>query len=185
LGGAQRVGAVSGQVLALHRLAEVALAGGHPKHAIALLRACLPMADQCWLEPHATVRILGTFVAATPDPHAATLRAQEADRVLVRRNVCPPCSMGFRVAAAVAFARDGGLDQARYRLQAAERVAGMWPGGAWHAALWEVRGVLRQAEGDADRAAALYNEAADQFGELARPLDRDRCRAAANRLLPP
>jgi hypothetical protein len=24
----------------------------------------------------------------------------------------------------------------------------MWPGGAWHAALWEARGVLRQAEGD-------------------------------------
>jgi hypothetical protein len=45
----------------------------------------------------------------------------------------------------------------------------MWPGGAWHAALWEARGVLRQAEGDTRRAAALYNEAADQFAELGRP----------------
>jgi hypothetical protein len=55
----------------------------------------------------------------------------------------------------------------------------MWPSGAWHAAIWEARGVLRQAEGDTTRAAALYNEAADQFADLGRPLDRDRCRAAA------
>ncbi len=87
--------------------------------------------------------------------------------------------MGFRVAAAIAYARAGRLDQARRRLQAAEPIAGMWPGGAWHAALWEARGVLRQAEGDTTRAAALYNEAADQFAELGRPLDRDRCRTAA------
>jgi len=40
-------------------------------------------------------------------------------------------------------------------------------------------GVLRQAEGD-PRRAALFNEAADQFAELGRPLDRDRCRAAAS-----
>jgi DNA-binding SARP family transcriptional activator len=94
-------------------------------------------------------------------------------------SLCPPCSMGFRVAAAIAYARAGRLDQARRRLQAAEPIAGMWPGGAWHAAIWEARGVLRQAEGDTERAAALYHEAADRFAELGRPLDRDRCRAAA------
>lgn len=55
----------------------------------------------------------------------------------------------------------------------------MWPGGAWHAAVWEARGVLRQAEGDTRRAAALYHEAAEQFAELGRSLDRDRCHAAA------
>jgi DNA-binding SARP family transcriptional activator len=172
--------ATSGRVLAMHRLAEVALAGGRRKQAVTLLLRSRSLADQCWLEPHATVRILGTLVAATVDRRAAIARVQDADRVLGRRNVCPPCSMGFRVAAAAAFARAGRLDQARQRLQAAERVAGMWPGGAWHAAVWEVRGVLRQAEGDPRRAAALFNEAADQFAELGRPLDRDRCRAAAS-----
>ena len=89
--------------------------------------------------------------------------------------------MGLRVASAIAYARAGRLDQARRRLQAADQVAGMWPGGAWHAAVWEARGVLRQAEGNPRRAAALFNEAADQFAELDRPLDRDRCRAAAQR----
>jgi DNA-binding SARP family transcriptional activator len=175
----EQAGARSGQVLAMHRAAEVALAGGQRKQAITLLRRSLPLVDQCWLEPHITVRMHGTFVAAAADPHLAVLRVQDADRVLERRNVCPPCSMGFRVAAAVAFARTGRIVQARHRLQAAERIAGMWQGGAWHASLWEVRGVLRQAEGDTARAAALYSEAADQFAELGRPLDRDRCRAAA------
>jgi DNA-binding SARP family transcriptional activator len=175
----EQAAARSGQVLAMHRLAEVALAGAQRKQAITLLRRSLLLADQCWLEPHITVRIHGTLVAATVDPHGAVLRVEDADRALDRRNVCPPCSMAFRMAAAVTFARTGHLDQARHRLQAAERIAGMWQGGAWHAAAWEVRGVLRQAEGDTIRATALYNEAADQFAELGRPLDSDRCRAAA------
>ena len=175
----QQVGATSGQVLAMHRLAEVAVASARWKQAIWLLQQNLRAAEECWLEPHATVRILGTFVAATANPHAATRRVEGADRTLDRRNVCSPCSMGFRVAAAIAYARAGRLAQARRRLQAAERIAGIWPGGAWHAATWEARGALRLAEGDIKRAAALYHEAADEFAELGRPLDRDRCRAAA------
>jgi DNA-binding SARP family transcriptional activator len=175
----EQAGATSGQALAMHRLADTAVAAGRRGHAIGLLQHSLRVAEQCWLEPHAVVRIYGTLVAATANPHAATRRVEDADRRLERRNVCPPCSMGFRVAAAIAYARSGRLDQARRRVQAAEPIAGMWPGGAWHAALWEARGVLRQAEGDTRRAAALYNEAADQFAELGRPLDRDRCRAAA------
>ena len=175
----QRAGATSGQALATHRLADVAVAVGRRTHAIWLLQHSLRVAEQCWLEPHAVIRIHGTLVAATVNPHAATRRVEDADRTLGQRNVCAPCSMGFRVAAAIAYARAGHLDQAHRRVQAAEPIAGMWPGGAWHAALWEARGVLRQAEGDPTRAAALYNEAADQFAELGRPLDRDRCRAAA------
>jgi DNA-binding SARP family transcriptional activator len=174
-------GAASGQVLAMHRLAEAALASGRWKQAAWLLQRSLDMAGRCWLEPHAVVRLHGTIVAATANPHAATRRAEHADRVLERRSVCAPCSMGLRVASAIAYARAGRLDQARRGLEGAGRVAGMWPGGAWHAAVWEARGVLRQAEGNPRRAAALFNEAADRFAELDRPLDRDRCRAAAQR----
>jgi hypothetical protein len=140
------------------------------------------MAERCSLAPHALVRVHGALVSVAVNPHAATRRVENADRALERRNVCPPCSMGFRVAAAIAYARAGRIDQSRRRLQAAERIVGMWPSGAWHAAIWEARGVLRQADGDAGRAAVLYSEAADQFAELARPLDRDRCRAAARQL---
>jgi DNA-binding SARP family transcriptional activator len=177
----EQAGATSGQVLAMHRLAETAVASARWKQASWLLQRGLDMAARCWLEPHAVVRIHGTIVAATANPHTATRRAEHADRELGQRNVCPPCSMSFRVASAIAYARAGRLDQARRRLQAAERVAGLWPGGAWHAAVWEARGALRQAEGDTKRAAAFYNEAADQFADLGRPLDHDRCRAAAQR----
>jgi DNA-binding SARP family transcriptional activator len=177
----EKAGATSGQVLAMHRLAEAELASGGWKEANALLQRSLALADRCWLAPHAVVRIHGTLIAATANPHSAIRCVEHADHVLDRRNVCPPCSMGFRVTAAIAYARAGRLDQARHRLRAAERIAGMWPGGAWHAAVWEARGALRQAEGDTRRAAALYNEAADQFAELNRPLDRDRCRAASVR----
>jgi DNA-binding SARP family transcriptional activator len=175
----ERAGAKSGQALAMHRLAEVAAAGARRHRASWLLQRSLHMAQNCWLEPHAVVRIHGALVAATANPHAATRRVEEADRTLDRSSVCALCSIGFKVAAAIAYARAGYLDQARRRLQAAERIAGMWPGSAWHAAMWEARGVLRQAEGDTTRAAALYNEAADQFAELGRPFDRDRCLAAA------
>jgi DNA-binding SARP family transcriptional activator len=178
----EQAGATSGQALAMHRLAEVAVASGRQSDAVRMLQQSLRMAERCWLEPHALVRVHGAFVIATANPHAATRRVEDADRALERRNVCPPCSMGFRVAAAIAYARAGRLDQARRRLQAAERIVGMWPSGGWHAAIWEARGVLRQAEGDASRAAALYSEAAHQFADLGRPLDRDRCRAAAQQI---
>ena len=83
----ERAGATSGQVLAMHRLAEVALASARRKQASWLLRHSLDMADRCWMEPHAVVRIHGTLVAATGNPHAAIRRVEHADLVIERRNV--------------------------------------------------------------------------------------------------
>jgi ATP/maltotriose-dependent transcriptional regulator MalT len=168
--------------MATHQLAQVAVARGQRTQAIGLLQRSLRMAEHCWLEPHAVVRILGTLVAATANPRAAVRRAEDADCMLDRRSVCPPCSIGFQLAAAIAHARAGHPGQARRRLQAAERLAGMWPGGAWQAATWETHAVPRQAEGDLKRAAALYDEVADRFADLGRPLDRDRCRTAARHI---
>jgi hypothetical protein len=73
------------------------------------------------------VRIPGTLIAATANPHAATRRVEDADRKLDGRNARPPSSTGFRLTAVVACDRAGHRDQARCRLQAAERIAGMWP----------------------------------------------------------
>jgi ATP/maltotriose-dependent transcriptional regulator MalT len=85
-----------------------------------------------------------------------------------------------RVAAAMTLARAGDLQQARVHLEAAERIAGMWQGGPWLAAVWEARGVLRWAEGDRAQAAALFKkEAAEQFARARRAMDQARCRAAA------
>ncbi|MGH7821795.1 MAG: BTAD domain-containing putative transcriptional regulator, partial [Candidatus Binatia bacterium] len=65
-------------------------------------------------------------------------------------------------------------------LDDAERIAGMWQGGPWVAAVWEARGELRLAEGDPSQAAALFKEAADGFARVGRTLDEERCRTAAN-----
>jgi hypothetical protein len=52
---------------------------------------------------------------------------------------------------------------------------GMWNGGPWVAALWEARGVQRRAQGNEERATAAFGEAAARYGELGRPLDKERC----------
>ncbi len=174
-----QAGATSRHAAAMHRLAQAALASGQRAQATWLLQRSLTLADQSWLQPHLAVRLHGTLVAAAASPQAAVRRIQHADQALARHAVCQPCSTGFEVAAATAYARAGRLDQARHRLQAAERLAGTWSAGTWHAAVWEARAELRQAEGDTSRAAALFIEAADQYAQLGRPLDRDRCRTAA------
>jgi ATP/maltotriose-dependent transcriptional regulator MalT len=103
----------------------------------------------------------------------------EAELVMQSKEVCGPCSIGFRTASAMAYARSGELSRARVWLGDAERLAGMWQGSAWQAAVWEARATLRQAEGDTARAAALMKEAAGLFAECGHPLDEARCIAAA------
>jgi hypothetical protein len=119
------------------------------------------------------------MVTAASDLPRSVAAIRRADAALADRDICPPCSMGFRVAATVALARAGDLQQARARLDGAERIAGMWQGGPWLAAVWEARGVLRRAEGDHAQATALFNEAAEQFARARWPVDEARCRAAA------
>jgi hypothetical protein len=87
--------------------------------------------------------------------------------------------MDFLLASAVAFARVGRVDEATQALDHAERVAGMWQGGPWTAALWEARADFRGAQGDGRQAAALFREAADLFAKSGHRLAEARCRTAA------
>ena len=96
-------------------------------------------------------------------------------------HLCEPCSMGYLTSAAAATARAGDLDRARAFVAEAERIAGMWQGGMWTGAVWEARGVLRQAEGQTERASAMFREAADAFARSGNQSDAERClEAAAN-----
>jgi DNA-binding SARP family transcriptional activator len=171
--------APSGEALATQRLAEVALARGRRSDADRMLQKGLRLAQESRLTPHLIVRMHGGLVESATDPAAAVERIMVADRALDGTNVCPPCSMSFRVAASIALARAGQLDRARRRLEETERLAGMWPGGAWHASVWEARGVLRRAEGREDQASALLKEAAELFEQSGRPRDASRCRVEA------
>jgi hypothetical protein len=57
----------------------------------------------------------------------------------------------------------------------------MWQAGPWLGAVWEARGVLRQAEGDDAQARAMFREAAGAFEGAGNIVDADRCLAAAGR----
>jgi DNA-binding SARP family transcriptional activator len=175
----ESAGAQSGKVLSMQRLAELAVATGKPGKATGLLQTVLPLAHEAWLGPHLVVRTHALLVEAGSKPAEAVRRVATADLELESASVCPPCSLGYLLAASKAFARAGALSQARRRLDDAERIAGLWPGGAAHAAVWEARAVLRNASGDVERARAFWQEAADRFAEVGRPIDSDRCRSAA------
>lgn len=172
-------GAVAGQVVSLQRLAEVALVRGDRRRARSLVGSALPLARGAWLEPHLVVRLFAVELDGSTTAKAALATLDDAERELAGSRICPPCSVAFRVAEVKALARAGQVEAARRRLGGAERLAGMWPGGDWQAAVWEARGVVRRAEGNQHQAAALLLEAAELFDEAGRPVDRDRCRSEA------
>jgi DNA-binding SARP family transcriptional activator len=177
----RRAGAPAGEIVTLQRLAEVDLAQDRPEEAARAASHALAAAASTWLEPHLVVRLYGVLAEAARSPAQAVRRIIErADAALASRSVCPPCSMGYQVAAARNYALAGKLDAARRRLANAEQLAGMWPGGPWHAALWEARAILRRAEGHEDQAIALFREAAASFAELGRRQDEQRCLARAS-----
>jgi len=175
----RRAGARAGEIMTRQRLAEVDLAQDRPAEAARAANRALAAAASTWLEPHLVVRLYGVLVEAARTSAQAIRIIERADAVLLGRSVCPPCSMVFHIAAAKRYAAAGKLDAARRRLATAEQLAGMWPGGPWHAALWEARGVLRRAEGHEEQAIALFREAATNFAELGRRQDEQRCLALA------
>jgi len=169
-----RAGAESGYVLAIERLGEAALAGGDRARAELLLRDVLPRAGSSRLAPHLVPRVQGGLVDAASDEGTARDVILRADR-RPGSELCPPCSMSYRIAATKAQALAGDLPHAHARLAEAERIAGMWQGGPWLAAVWEARGFIRRAEGNEAQAAALFAEAADLFGRAGRVLEQARC----------
>jgi DNA-binding SARP family transcriptional activator len=166
--------AISGRVLALERLAEVALQRGQKWRASRLIRRGLADADQSWLSPHLVMRMQALEVRSATTREKTAGAILEGDRLLTPGS-CQPCSMAFRTASAIALAEAGELEQVDRRLNDAERIAGMWHGGPWAAALWEARGVQRQAQKNGVRAVAAFAEAAARYEELGRPLDQARC----------
>ena len=55
----------------------------------------------------------------------------------------------------------------------------MWQGGLWTGAVWEARGILRQAEGEGEQARAMFREAAEAFARTGNQSDAARCLEAA------
>jgi DNA-binding SARP family transcriptional activator len=165
--------------LGLIRSAEAEISRGRRWQASRFLDRATAIGQTAPLSAHLLARCYAAKILAarTQDRAAATLT--EAERVMMTSPVCQPCSIGFYVTAAITSARSGDLAKAHEHLEKAERIAGMWQGPPWQAAVWEARGALRIAEGDRAQGAALLSEAASLFVGAGRPLDAARCRAAA------
>ena len=168
--------AISGRVLVLERLAEIALARGQKWRAARFIQKAFADAQASWLSGHLLLRLQALAVRSATSKEKVAEAILTGDRLLTP-GACQPCSMGLRTASAIALAQAGNLDQVDRRLNEAERIAGMWQGGPWAAALWEARGVQRQAQANRIRAVAAFAEAAARYEELGRPLDQARCLA--------
>ena len=173
-------GCISGSALARQRLAEAAVSRGRRYEATRLLARARALANRSDIVSHLLVRVFGTMIqASAPEKSMAVLR--EAERTLSQMRSCEPCSMGYLTTAATTSARNGDLHRARSFIGEAERISGMWQAGPWIGAVWESRGVLRQAEGDEAQARAMFREAAEAFEHAGNGADADRCLAAAGR----
>jgi DNA-binding SARP family transcriptional activator len=179
-----RQGCISGAALARQRLAEAAVSRGRRYDANRLLGRARALAHRSDIVAHLLVRVFGTMIQAAPDPSKAITVLREAERELSQMQSCEPCSMGYLTSAATASARAGELDGARSFIAEAERIAGMWQSGPWTGAVWEARGTLRQAEGEAEQARAMFREAADAFASAGNRSDAERCLEAAGRIGP-
>ncbi|MGA9161095.1 MAG: BTAD domain-containing putative transcriptional regulator [Actinomycetota bacterium] len=177
-----RQGCISGAALARQRLAEAAVSRGRRYDANRLLARARALAYRSDIVAHLLVRVFGTMIPAASDPNRAITVLREAERELSQMQTCEPCSMGYLTSAATASARAGELDGARSFIAEAERIAGMWQGGPWTGAVWEARGTLRQAEGEAAQAGAMFREAADAFSSAGNRSDAERCLEAADRI---
>jgi hypothetical protein len=179
------VGSLSGQSISLERLAEIEIQRGRLPEATRLMQSALPLAERSGIPTHLVVRVFGVMIAAAATPDDASRIVATAKDRLGGMRVCQPCSMGYLISAGIASARAGDLQAAGSFVDEAERTAGMWQGGPWTAATWEARAEMRMAEGEPERAAALFREAADLFASVSRPLDETRCRSAARILVQP
>ena len=172
-------GATSALALTLIRSAETEIARGRSSRASRLLDKATAVAEAAPLSDHLIVRAYAAQVLAAKTKERASEILNRAERALTTAAVCQPCSIGLHVTAAVTRASSGNLAGARHHLERAERIAGMWQGGPWQAAVWEARGIVRLAEGDRSQGIALLKEAASLFTNTGRPLDAARCRAEA------
>ena len=170
-------GADAGRAMSLQRLAEAALARGQKWRAARLVQKAFRIAQSSWLEPHLLMRLQALVVESAGTKARVIDAIEQGDRWLAERSMCQPCSMGFRIASSIALTELDEIESASRRLDEAERLAGMWNGGPWVAAVWEARGVQRRARGNPEHAAALFHEAAARFGELGRVRDQARCLA--------
>jgi DNA-binding SARP family transcriptional activator/tetratricopeptide (TPR) repeat protein len=176
------LGSAAGEAHSLQRLAEVLLAQGHAAEARRLLEQALPLARTSIVAKHLLHRLFGTMIQAAAGPAEARQVVDRAESMLGWDDVCQFCSIMLAVPAVIACARAGDLPAARHYLAAAERLAVVWEGTSWEAALAEAQAAVAAASGDPGPARARLQWAAGRFQQAGQPLDAERCRRALGEL---
>jgi len=171
-------GADSATPLALERLAEAWTWAGQPWKARRILRRALRLAESGPLAAHLVVRVYGAMVESAATAADAAEVVTAAERAMTGMQVCQPCSIGLRLAAARRLAEGSDAQAASVQLEAAAQIAAMWPGGPWAAGVLEARALIVRARGEDDDAAVLLGEAAALYAQAGFTLHAARCRAA-------
>lgn len=170
---------VTGWALAVERLAQLDAAQSDQLSARDRHQAALEIAEQTSVPEHLLPWIYGGMLEGEDDDAALRIIAA-AEKATDRLRVCDSCSMAFRIGACMVCSRAGMLDRARDYLADAARVAGMWSGGPWHAAIDEATATLQHAEGASTSVVTeRLEQAGASFADANRPRDAARCRAAA------
>jgi DNA-binding SARP family transcriptional activator/tetratricopeptide (TPR) repeat protein len=176
------LGSAAGEAHSLQRLAEVFLAQGHAAEARKLLERALPLARTSIVAKHLLHRLFGTMIQAAAGLAEARQVVDRAESMLGWDDVCQFCSIMLAVPAAITCARTGDLPGARHYLAAAERLAGVWEGTSWEAALAEAQAAVAAASDDSGTARARLQWAAGRFQQAGQPLDAERCRRVLGEL---
>lgn len=168
----------TGEAHALQRLAELTYAAGQQAEAEALIDQALELARVSDIGFHLLDRMYGSRIHIRGDSGDALGTLEEAEAaVRGPLETCPGCRIHFAVPAAIAAANCGDLDRAHAYEQACDYLTNVvmrLP--AWYAAFDEVRASVAAAEGERDRAKALFSSAAEGYGKAGHPLDERRCR---------
>lgn len=171
-----KAGASSGRVLALERLADIALLSGRKWHAKRLIGRAEGIAATSRLAPHLQIRQGPVGACGGVEGKGAGNHSRRRSAFVAAQSRMPAVLGGVprRLASALAEMRE--LDQVGRRLDEAERISAMWHGGPWVAAVWDARGIQRRAENSHARAVSAFEEAASRYAWLGRPTDETRCR---------
>ncbi|NEN07721.1 transcriptional activator domain-containing protein [Diaminobutyricibacter tongyongensis] len=169
----------TGWALAAERGAQLESRGGNRARAREAHRQALHIAEQTAVREHLMPLIYGGMLQGET---AGTSRdvIDEAEDAFSRHQACDTCAMSFRVNASMVSARSGDLGRSEHYLDEARRVAPMWSGGPWHAAVDEADATLLLALGGAPAdVVALFERAGARFRSANHQRDADRCEQSA------
>jgi DNA-binding SARP family transcriptional activator len=171
----REISSVSAEALAGLRLGEAARARGDLAEGDTLLGDALILSRWSPLSGHLLPLGYAALLRASDDTALLLERLADAGTYLREQPlVCAYCGATFHVAAAIAAARAGALEEANGFLAAAEGASRLWQGGLWPAALDEARGELAWASGDREQAGERLAAARAAFERDGRLFDVDR-----------